>query len=159
MSAHCRYSLILTTLQNFINPSTIRDINSLRQDFLASLNELGYVPNKRDLSSLNANSDNENLLKAILTGAFYPRVAMIRPPDARFEKIQAGALVKEVCGQFCPAEYALMVVAARSQGSQVLRRVGACLYRMSRLPPSDPKLTRMNSCCSIPLRFSSASQT
>jgi ATP-dependent RNA helicase DHX57 len=83
--------------QNFINASTVRDINSLRQDFLASLSELGYVPsNKRDLATLNTNSDNENLLKAILTGAFYPRVAMIRPPDARFEKIQAGSLVKEV---------------------------------------------------------------
>lgn len=78
--------------QNFINPSTIRDINSLRQDFLGSLTELGYIT---DRAALNVNSDNEHLLKGILTGAFYPRVAMIRPPDARFEKIQAGALVKE----------------------------------------------------------------
>lgn len=66
------------------------------------MSELGYVPsNKRDLAALNTNSDNENLLKAILTGAFYPRVAMIRPPDARFEKIQAGSLVKEVRVKMC----------------------------------------------------------
>ena len=89
---HYPWPLLTPHAQNFINPSTIRDINSLRQDFLGSLTELGYMT---DRAALNVNSDNEHLLKGILTGAFYPRVAMIRPPDARFEKIQAGALVKE----------------------------------------------------------------
>lgn len=83
------------------------------------------------MSALNANSDNENLLKAILTGAFYPRIARIQPPGARFEKIQAGALVKEV---YSGLERAVIVAkqmsfAARSQGSQVLRPDRTCVHR------------------------------
>lgn len=82
--------------ENFINFSAFRDIFSLRQDFVEALQELGYVERGRaSLEALNRNSENENLLKAILTGAFYPRVASVRPPNAKFEKVQHGSLVKD----------------------------------------------------------------
>ena len=87
---------------NFVNFNTIRDITSLRQDFQAALAEIGLIDfpgrgPRRDeaMEEWNVNSENENLLKAILVGAFWPRIVRIRLPDAKFEKVQAGSVAKE----------------------------------------------------------------
>ncbi len=80
--------------QNFMNGQTVREINSLRQDFKDALGDLGYLSGP--VSSLSENDNNENLLKAILVGGLFPRVAAIRLPEARFEKLQAGSLQKDV---------------------------------------------------------------
>jgi hypothetical protein len=88
--------------ENFVNFNTIRDITSLRQDFQAALSEIGLIDPpgrgpRRDevMEEWNINSENENLLKAILVGAFWPRIVRIRLPDAKFEKVQAGSVAKE----------------------------------------------------------------
>ena len=88
--------------ENFVNFNTVRDITSLRQDFQAALGEIGLIDPpgrgpRRDqaLDDWNINSDNESLLKAILVGAFWPRIVRIRLPDAKFEKVQAGSVAKE----------------------------------------------------------------
>lgn len=86
-------------LQNFISPTTVRDISSLRQDFLASLSELGFVPNSSKPSDpeLNVNSANENLLKAVILGGFWPRVARVHLPKSaiKFDRVQAGTIQRE----------------------------------------------------------------
>jgi hypothetical protein len=66
----------------------------LRQDFKDALDDLGYLSGP--ISSLSENNNDENLLKAILVGGLFPRVAAIRLPEARFEKLQAGSLQKDV---------------------------------------------------------------
>ncbi len=80
--------------QNFMNGQTIREVTSLRQDFKGALSDLGYLSGS--VQSLSENDGNENLLKAILVGGLFPRVAAIRLPEARFEKLQAGSLQKDV---------------------------------------------------------------
>lgn len=85
--------------ENFISPTTVRDISSLRQDFLASLSELGFVPNSSKPSDpeLNVNSANENLLKAVILGGFWPRVARVHLPKSaiKFDRVQAGTIQRE----------------------------------------------------------------
>lgn len=82
--------------EHFINFSAFRDVASLRQDFADALQELGYLGRgKAAREALNGNAGNENLIKAILVGAFYPRVVTIRPPGTKFEKVQSGSVAKD----------------------------------------------------------------
>lgn len=102
-SANGSYSALRSFCEeNFINFNTVRDITSLRQDFHAALGEIGLIdpPGRgmrrgQGMDDWNVNSENESLLKAILVGAFWPRVVRIRLPDAKFEKVQAGSVAKE----------------------------------------------------------------
>jgi ATP-dependent RNA helicase DHX57 len=81
--------------QNFISPSTVRDITSLRSDLLGALSSIGFVPFRIQASdpSLNAHSTNENLVKAVILGGLWPRVARVSLPSSaiKFDKIQAGS--------------------------------------------------------------------
>ncbi|KAH9842863.1 P-loop containing nucleoside triphosphate hydrolase protein [Rhodofomes roseus] len=85
--------------EHFISPPTIRDITSLRQDFFASLVELGFVPPSTKLHDqlLNANSKQENLLKAVILGALWPQVARaVLPRSAvKFDRVQAGTVQRD----------------------------------------------------------------
>lgn len=83
--------------QNFISASTLRDVTSLRQDFLTALSSIGFLASTSatTLAKFNVNSTNDNLIKAIIVGGLYPRVARIALPNAQFERIQAGAVQKD----------------------------------------------------------------
>ncbi|TFK86940.1 P-loop containing nucleoside triphosphate hydrolase protein [Polyporus arcularius HHB13444] len=85
--------------QNFISISTIRDITSLRLDFLSSLASLGFVPesSKPTDDALNTNSSNLNLVKAVILGGFWPRVARVHLPQSaiKFDRVQAGTIQRE----------------------------------------------------------------
>ena len=85
--------------QNFISPSTIRDITSLRLDFLSSLAQLGFVPpsSKPSDPALNAHAANTNLVKAVILGGLWPRVARVHLPKAaiKFDRVQAGTVQRE----------------------------------------------------------------
>ncbi|TBU62530.1 P-loop containing nucleoside triphosphate hydrolase protein [Dichomitus squalens] len=85
--------------QNFISISTIRDITSLRQDFMFSLSTLGFVPeqSKPTDEALNTNSTNVNLVKAVILGGFWPRVARVHLPKSaiKFDRVQAGTIQRE----------------------------------------------------------------
>ncbi|KZT69049.1 P-loop containing nucleoside triphosphate hydrolase protein [Daedalea quercina L-15889] len=85
--------------ENFISPSTTRDITSLRQDFFSSLVELGFVSHTATISdpSLNTNSKHQNLLKAVILGALWPQVARAVLPSSavKFDRVQAGTVQRE----------------------------------------------------------------
>ncbi|CCL98140.1 uncharacterized protein FIBRA_00134 [Fibroporia radiculosa] len=85
--------------ENFISASTIRDITSLRQDFLSSLSDLGFVSasSKPNDTVLNVNSSNENLLKAVILGGLWPRIARVSLPKSaiKFDRVQAGTVQRE----------------------------------------------------------------
>ena len=86
-------------MQNFISVSTIRDITSLRQDFISALSSLGFVPehSKPADATLNTNSANVNLVKAVILGGFWPRVARVHLPKSaiKFDRVQAGTVQRE----------------------------------------------------------------
>jgi ATP-dependent RNA helicase DHX57 len=84
--------------QNFISASTVRDITSLRHDFLSALNQIGFIgTGQAELAKYSVNSTQENLIKSVLVGGLYPRVARIAMPKALFERVQQGAVQKDVC--------------------------------------------------------------
>ncbi|KAI0931624.1 hypothetical protein AcW2_000470 [Taiwanofungus camphoratus] len=84
---------------NFISASTIRDITSLRQDFLSSLSELGFIPPSSQPSDpvLNTNGANENLVKAVIMGGLWPRIARVSLPRSaiKFDRVQAGTVQRD----------------------------------------------------------------
>ena len=79
--------------QNFISFTTFRDIASLRLDYASALNEIGFIPFGADPSDvrLNRNKDNINLIKAVVVGGLWPRIAKVVPPKAMFDRIAAGS--------------------------------------------------------------------
>ncbi|GAA5907364.1 hypothetical protein JCM6882_002817 [Rhodosporidiobolus microsporus] len=84
------------TEENFISPSTFRDILSLRTDYLSALSSVGFIPFRAQASdpSLNENSQNENLLKAVIF-AGTARLVRVKLPKAVFDKGISGAIERE----------------------------------------------------------------
>ena len=70
---------------NFVSASAVRDIGSLRIEYIAALAAVGFVSQRADPvePSLNANAGNAGLLAAIIF-AGTGRVIQVRLPDARF---------------------------------------------------------------------------
>ncbi|TFK41870.1 P-loop containing nucleoside triphosphate hydrolase protein [Crucibulum laeve] len=85
--------------ENFISPSTVRDIATLRQEFIGSLAEMAFIPfqSTPTTPALNRNSDNTNLVKAIILGGLWPHVARVHLPKSaiKFDKVQAGTVQRE----------------------------------------------------------------
>ncbi|CAA7264809.1 unnamed protein product [Cyclocybe aegerita] len=85
--------------ENFISASTLRDVVTLRQDFVSSLVEMGFIPldSTPSTASLNTCSDNLNLVKSVLLGGLWPRVARVHLPKDRikYDKVSAGAVQRE----------------------------------------------------------------
>lgn len=74
----------------------MRDITSLRQDFLSALSQIGFVQGSAaSLASASTNAGLDNLVKSVLVGSLYPRVARIALPAAQFERVQQGAIQKD----------------------------------------------------------------
>ncbi|KAJ6575382.1 P-loop containing nucleoside triphosphate hydrolase protein [Mycena capillaripes] len=85
--------------ENFISPNTVRDITTLRNDFIGSLADLGFIPLSSTPSTpaLNTNSDNTNLIKAVVLGGLWPRVARVHLPKSaiKFDRVSAGTVQRE----------------------------------------------------------------
>ncbi|KAG9314147.1 P-loop containing nucleoside triphosphate hydrolase protein [Chiua virens] len=85
--------------ENFISTDALHEIMSLRQDFFASLSDMGLTPISAspEAPSLNVNSTNANLIKAVILGGLWPRVARVRLPASaiKFDKVQAGTVQRE----------------------------------------------------------------
>jgi len=112
------YSGALTDDQHFISASTVRDITSLRHDFLSALNQIGFIGTGQvELAKYSVNSTQENLIKSVLVGGLYPRVARIAMPKALFERVQQGAVQKDVSAQVREG----LLISARCKRNQILR--------------------------------------
>ncbi|KAJ3514021.1 hypothetical protein NLJ89_g2611 [Agrocybe chaxingu] len=85
--------------ENFISATTLRDVMTLRQDFVSSLVEMGFIPldSTPSTASLNTCSDNLNLVKSVLLGGLWPRVARVHLPKdkIKYDKVSAGAVQRE----------------------------------------------------------------
>ncbi|GJN87301.1 hypothetical protein Rhopal_000249-T1 [Rhodotorula paludigena] len=82
--------------ENFISPSTFRDVLSLRTDYLSALSSVGFLPlrAKAHDPAFNENSQNESLLKAIVF-AGTARLVRVKLPAAVFDKGISGAIERE----------------------------------------------------------------
>ena len=74
-------------------------MTTLRQDFVSSLAGIGFIPLDSTPSTpgLNSCSENTNLVKAVMLGGLWPRVARVHlPKDAiKFDKVSAGTIQRE----------------------------------------------------------------
>lgn len=64
---------------------------------MTCLQDIGFVANYTKVSDddMNTNSDNYNMLKAILLAGLWPRVARIEMPAATFNQVQGGTIQRE----------------------------------------------------------------
>ncbi|KAH0838102.1 P-loop containing nucleoside triphosphate hydrolase protein [Lanmaoa asiatica] len=85
--------------ENFISTDALREITSLRQDFFSSLLDMGLIAisSTPDSPNLNVNSTNTNLIKGVILGGLWPRVARVHLPLSaiKFDKVQAGTVQRE----------------------------------------------------------------
>ena len=74
-------------------------MTSLRQDFVSSLAEIGFIPLDSTPSTpeLNSCSGNTNLVKAVMLGGLWPRIARVHLPKGaiKFDKVSAGTIQRE----------------------------------------------------------------
>ena len=83
---------------NFVSPSTLRDIASTRVDLLGNLIELGFAPTNYGRQQgllLDENADDVNLKRSLLLAGLYPSVVRIAHPRARFDQSSSGAVQRE----------------------------------------------------------------
>ncbi|GAA6000137.1 hypothetical protein JCM10207_007874 [Rhodosporidiobolus poonsookiae] len=82
--------------EHFISLSTFRDVLSLRTEYLNALSSVGFIPlrARSDDPAWNENSQNENLLKAIVF-AGTARLVRVKMPKAVFDKGISGAIERE----------------------------------------------------------------
>lgn len=83
---------------NLLSYNKLREIMSSRAQYYSILKDVGFLPMNHDKQYypyLNRNQDNLDILKAILTGAFYPHVARVQLPDAKYSATSVGAIEKD----------------------------------------------------------------
>lgn len=84
--------------ENLLSYNKIKDIMSARAQYYSILKDVGFLPFKNDqrLSEyLNRNQKNTDILKAIITGAFYPNVARVQMPDTKYLSTSVGTIEKD----------------------------------------------------------------
>ncbi|CCH47037.1 hypothetical protein BN7_6646 [Wickerhamomyces ciferrii] len=83
--------------QNHLSFTKINEISSAKTQYLSILQDIGFLPlkYKEGDQRLNKNYKNDNLIKSIITGAFYPQVARVQLPDPKFFNTSSGAIQKD----------------------------------------------------------------
>ncbi|AAS52778.2 AER094Cp [Eremothecium gossypii ATCC 10895] len=81
--------------ENLLSYAKLNEIMSARSQFYSNLEDVGFLPlgyKPGDIPALNKNCDNLNVIKCILTGAFYPQVARVQLPDPRYMATSSGSM-------------------------------------------------------------------
>lgn len=95
------HSIVLgsSSIKNYISTTTLREVMTLRQDFLSTLSEMGFIPIDTTPTSpaVNTSGENLNLIKAVILGGLWPRVARIHLPKEKikFDKVSAGTVQRD----------------------------------------------------------------
>ncbi|KAG0317927.1 hypothetical protein BGZ99_005957 [Dissophora globulifera] len=92
--------------ENYLSTNTLFEIQNLKSQYLEVLDTIGFTskdPQEKSrrrsercsVAQDNTNSDNTALVKAIILSGLYPNVIKIKMPDAKFDKMIAGAVERE----------------------------------------------------------------
>lgn len=86
--------------ENFLSYMKVQDIESTRVQYLNLLKDLGFVPFNYSTKSeshrmLNRNANRDNIVRAIITTAFYPQIARVQLPNPKFLQSSSGAVAKD----------------------------------------------------------------
>lgn len=83
---------------NLLSYNRMNDIMSSRVQYYSTLKDIGFLPfNYKPNESIefNRNQHNIELIEAILTGAYYPNVARVELPDAKYLATASGSIEKD----------------------------------------------------------------
>ncbi|KAG0246716.1 P-loop containing nucleoside triphosphate hydrolase protein [Mortierella sp. GBAus27b] len=91
---------------NFLSINTLFEIQNLKSQYLEALEAIGFTTKdadsqgqrrseRRSSEGDNIHSDNMALVKSIILSGLYPNVIKIKMPDAKFDKMMAGAVERE----------------------------------------------------------------
>lgn len=84
---------------NCLSFNKINEILSSRAQYYSILKDIGFLPFNYQPNSkfkeFNRNQDKMELIKAILTGAYYPHVARVELPDTKYLSTSSGAIEKD----------------------------------------------------------------
>lgn len=81
--------------QNYLSNQTLNDIASNRSQYVSSLKEVGFLPSNYQPAtypSLNTQTSNSALIRALIAGAFNPQIVRIEFPDKKFAPSISGAV-------------------------------------------------------------------
>lgn len=81
--------------QNYLSGQTLNDIASNRSQYVSSLKEVGFLPanyQPATYPSLNTQTSNSTLIRALIAGAFNPQIVRIEFPDKKFAPSISGAV-------------------------------------------------------------------
>lgn len=80
---------------NHLSYPTMRELGATRDQYLNILQDIGFVPLRYRAdapSRLNRNNDRLSIVRACVTGAFYPQLARVQLPDRKYFQTAAGAV-------------------------------------------------------------------
>ncbi|QID86968.1 hypothetical protein GRS66_009621 [Saccharomyces pastorianus] len=83
---------------HLLSYNKMNEIKSSIAQYYSILKDVGFLPMnyRANLSpDLNRNEKNSDILRAILTGAFYPHVARVQLPDVKYLSTSSGAIEKD----------------------------------------------------------------
>ncbi|KAH3682141.1 hypothetical protein WICPIJ_006899, partial [Wickerhamomyces pijperi] len=80
----------------------IQEIKTCKVQFYSILRDIGFIPMnyKEKFPDLNSNGGNLTLVKALVTGSFYPQVARVQLPDTKYLNTAAGAIEMDQDAKF-----------------------------------------------------------
>ncbi|EME47454.1 hypothetical protein DOTSEDRAFT_41853 [Dothistroma septosporum NZE10] len=83
--------------EHFLNHQILLDISTNRTQYMASLQEIGFLPphyrpDSPSGQTLNRHNNSETLLRALIAGSFQPQVARIEFPDKKYAASSSGAV-------------------------------------------------------------------
>lgn len=88
--------------ENFLSERTLFDIVTNRRQYLASLQEIGFIPfaynshnhnsSSSNAAAYNSSNDSNALLRALIAAAFSPQIARIEFPDTKYAASVSGAV-------------------------------------------------------------------
>lgn len=85
--------------QNYLSFIKFKEMRSTRSQYISILKDLGFVPLDYDKSKyrhFNRNNQNYNIIKTLITSAFYPQIARVQLPDPKFLSTFSGAIAVEL---------------------------------------------------------------
>ncbi|KAF2863193.1 P-loop containing nucleoside triphosphate hydrolase protein [Piedraia hortae CBS 480.64] len=79
---------------NFLSHQTLLDISTTRDQYLSSLEQIGFLdPGSKSIpSALNTHNESDALLRALVAGSFQPQIARISFPDTKYFATGSGTV-------------------------------------------------------------------
>lgn len=79
--------------KNCLSFLTMKEIVSTKTQLLNLLKEIGFIPLTKDqIDHLNRNENNVAIMKSIISGSYYPQIAKVEYPDAKYVQSSSGSI-------------------------------------------------------------------